>query len=102
VNYAIRVPRVRLIDGPTDLGIKTTEEARAALAGWPLGEPGILNAPRKVSAHLLKLADAMSSLTVGEAAELSKLLKSKWKIRNAQIPRPAPSSPARSKYPGRP
>lgn len=61
---------------------KTPEEARAALAGWPLGEPDILNArPRKVSAHLLKLADAMSSLTVGEAAELSKLLKSKWNIR---------------------
>jgi translation initiation factor IF-3 len=28
INDAIRVPRVRLIDGPTDLGIKTTDEAR--------------------------------------------------------------------------
>ena len=28
INDAIRVPRVRLIDGGTDLGIKTTDEAR--------------------------------------------------------------------------
>ncbi len=28
INDAIRVPRVRLIDGPTDLGVKTTDEAR--------------------------------------------------------------------------
>ena len=28
INDAIRVARVRLIDGPTDLGIKTTDEAR--------------------------------------------------------------------------
>jgi len=28
INEAIRVPRVRLIDGATDLGIKPTEEAR--------------------------------------------------------------------------
>jgi translation initiation factor IF-3 len=28
INEAIRVPRVRLIDGSTDLGIKTTDEAR--------------------------------------------------------------------------
>jgi hypothetical protein len=60
---------------------KTPAEARTALAGWPLGEPDILNArPRKVPAHLLKLAEEMSNLTAGEAAELSKLLKGKWKI----------------------
>ena len=28
INDAIRVPRVRLIDGGTDLGVKTTDEAR--------------------------------------------------------------------------
>jgi translation initiation factor IF-3 len=28
INEAIRVPRVRLIDGPTDLGVKTTDDAR--------------------------------------------------------------------------
>lgn len=60
---------------------KTPEEARAALAGWPLGEADILNArPRKVPAHLLKLVEAMSNLTVGEAAELSRLLKGQWNI----------------------
>ena len=60
---------------------KTVEEARAALVGWPLSEPDILNArANKAPAHLLKLVDAMSNLTVGEAAELSKLLKGKWKI----------------------
>jgi hypothetical protein len=58
---------------------KTEEEARAALAGWPLGEPVILNAP-KVSTRLQKLADAMSNLKVGEAAELSRLLRAKWNI----------------------
>jgi hypothetical protein len=60
---------------------KTAEEARAALAGWPLGEPNILNAPApKVAGHLLKLADTLSNLTVGEAAELAKLLKNKWRV----------------------
>jgi ribosomal L7/L12-like protein len=58
---------------------KTEEEARAALAGWPLGEPDILNA-RTAPAHLLKLADAMSNLTVSEAAELAKLLEAKWNV----------------------
>jgi hypothetical protein len=57
----------------------TPEEAHAALAGWPLGEPDILNA-RKAAANLLKLADAMSNLTVGDAAELSTLLKRKWNL----------------------
>jgi hypothetical protein len=35
---------------------------------------------RKPAAHLLKLADEMSNLTVGESADLSKLLQDKWKI----------------------
>jgi hypothetical protein len=34
----------------------------------------------KSAAHLLKLVDMMSNLTVGESADLSKLLKDKWKI----------------------
>jgi hypothetical protein len=60
---------------------KTPEEARAALAGWPLGKPDILNArEKKASPHLQQLADAMSDLKVGEATELSALLKSKWKL----------------------
>jgi hypothetical protein len=60
---------------------KTAEEARAALAGWPLGKPDILNARvKQAPAHLLKLADAMSNLKVSEAAELSKFLKAKWGI----------------------
>lgn len=60
---------------------KTPAEARAALAGWPLGQPNILNAPiRNVSVKLLRLADAMSNLTISEAAELSALLKGKWNI----------------------
>jgi len=33
INDAIRVPRVRLIDGGTDLGIKTTDEARTYAYG---------------------------------------------------------------------
>jgi len=33
INDAIRVPRVRLIDGATDLGIKTTDEARTYAYG---------------------------------------------------------------------
>jgi hypothetical protein len=45
------------------------------MAGWPLGEPDILNArPDKVR----ELAEAMSNLTIAEAAELSELLKAKW------------------------
>jgi hypothetical protein len=60
---------------------RTPEEAHAALVAWPLGKPDILNArARAVSVHLQKLADAMSSLTVREAAELSKLLEAKWNV----------------------
>jgi hypothetical protein len=60
---------------------KTADEARAKLAGWPLGEPDILNArPRRAAAHLLNLADAISNLTVGEGAELSKMLKARWNV----------------------
>jgi hypothetical protein len=60
---------------------KTPEAARAALAGWPLGTADILNArPAKTSEDLRKLAEAMSNLTVAEAAELAKLLKDRWKL----------------------
>ncbi len=59
---------------------KTVEEARAALAGWPLGEPDILNAPTAKTSHLLRLVEEMSNLTVSEAADLSKLLHDKWKV----------------------
>jgi hypothetical protein len=59
---------------------KTVEEARAALAGWPLGEPDILNAPTAKASHLLRLVEEMSNLTVSEAADLSKLLHDKWKV----------------------
>jgi hypothetical protein len=56
---------------------KTSEEARAALAGWPLGVPDILNArPHKVR----ELAVALSQLTLVEVTELSVLLKAKWNI----------------------
>jgi hypothetical protein len=60
---------------------KTAEDARAALTGWPLGDPDILNAPaKKVPVDLLRLVEALSSLTVSEGAELSKMLKSKWDV----------------------
>lgn len=60
---------------------KTPEAARAALAGWPLGTPDILNArPAKVSEDLRKLAETMSNLTVSESAELAKLLKERWDL----------------------
>ncbi len=72
-------PAIQFIANPQLF--KTSDEARAALAGWPLGEPDILNAPAwKAAAHLLKLADAMSNLTVSEAAELSKLLEARWNV----------------------
>lgn len=58
---------------------KSPEEAHKALSGWPLGVPNILNAPMPPP-HLLKLVDAMSSLTVSEAAELAKLLEDKWQM----------------------
>ncbi|MGC2775393.1 MAG: hypothetical protein WA418_07100 [Bradyrhizobium sp.] len=65
-------PSVQFIANPHLF--KTPEEARAALARWPLGEPDILNARRnKASAHVQKLADAMSNLTVSEAAEALKI-----------------------------
>jgi hypothetical protein len=60
---------------------KTPEEARAALAGWPLGEPNILNAPAaKAADHLSKLVDQISSLTVIESTDLAKMLQDKWRI----------------------
>ena len=72
-------PAIQFIANPNLF--KTPGEARAALAGWPLGEPDILNARRKKApAHVQKLADAMSRLTVSEAAELSKLLQAKWNV----------------------
>jgi hypothetical protein len=54
----------------------TVEEARAALASWPLGEPNILNAPTK----LARLANKLGGLTVEEAADLSRMLREKWKV----------------------
>lgn len=58
---------------------KTSEEARAALAGWPLGEPNILNAhATKAPDHLAKLVDELSNLTVSESTDLSKMLQDKW------------------------
>ncbi|MBR1129896.1 hypothetical protein [Bradyrhizobium iriomotense] len=65
---------------------KSVEDARAALAGWPLGEPEILNAP-KVPPRLQKLVHAMSNLKVGEAAELSQLLRSKWRLPSSDADR---------------
>jgi hypothetical protein len=60
---------------------KTPEAARAALAGWPLGTPDILNArPSKTSEDLRKLAEAMSNLTVSESAALAKPLKERWQL----------------------
>ena len=59
---------------------KTPEEARAALAGWPLGEPNILNVPTpKAAIDLSKLADEISSLTVIESTDLAKMLQEKWR-----------------------
>lgn len=55
---------------------KTSEEARAALAEWPLGEPKILNAPTKIA----QLANKLSRLTVGEASDLAQMLREKWKL----------------------
>ena len=60
---------------------QTLEDARAALAGWPLGEPNILNAPAaKAADHLSKLVDEISSLTIIESTELAKMLQDKWRI----------------------
>jgi hypothetical protein len=72
-------PAIQFIANPNLF--KTAEEARAALTGWPLGEPEILNAPFKTTPEkLTKLADAISGMTVGEGAELSKLLNAKWRL----------------------
>jgi hypothetical protein len=72
-------PAIQFVANP-DL-FKSPEEAHAALAGWPLGAPDIINArPKKPAANLLKLVEALSSLTVSEAAELSNLLKAKWDV----------------------
>jgi hypothetical protein len=62
---------------------KTSEQARAALAGWPLGEPNILNAAKALD--LSKLANDLSSLTVLESADLAKMLRDKWKIRSPDL-----------------
>jgi hypothetical protein len=59
---------------------KTVEEARAALAEWPLGEPNILNAPTKIA----KLARELSRLTILESTDLAKMLREKWKPPEAQ------------------
>jgi hypothetical protein len=60
---------------------KSPEEAHAALAGWPFGAPDIINArPKKPAANLLQLVEALSNLTVSEAAELSNFLKAKWDV----------------------
>jgi hypothetical protein len=62
---------------------KTAEEAQAALTGWPLGTPDIINArPKKPPEHLQKIADAMSDMTVAEGAKLSEMLKHKWGLRS--------------------
>jgi hypothetical protein len=77
-------PAIQFIANPNLF--KTVEQAREALAGWPLGEPNILNAPaKKGPAHLLQLVEAMSNLTVGEAAELSRLLKAKWGVPTGDV-----------------
>ena len=58
-----------------------TKEDRAVFFSENSAEPNILNAPaRQSAAHLLKLVDVMSTLTVGKFADLSKLLQGKWKI----------------------
>jgi hypothetical protein len=54
---------------------KTSEEARAAWAGWPLGKPNILNAPAaKAAVDPPKLVDEISSLTIIESTDLAKRL----------------------------
>jgi hypothetical protein len=72
-------PAIQFVANP-DL-FKSPGEAHAALAGWPLGAPDIINArPKKPAANLLQFVEALSSLTVSEAAELSNLLKAKWDV----------------------
>ena len=43
---------------------KTSDEARAALMGWPLGDPKVLNvSATKAAEQLLKLVEFISNLT---------------------------------------
>ena len=48
-------PSIQFVANPNLF--KTSEEARAALAGWPLGEPDILNARAPIDVR--KLADQL-------------------------------------------
>ncbi|MCP1908949.1 hypothetical protein J2R96_001429 [Bradyrhizobium elkanii] len=74
-------PAIQFVANPNLF--KTAEEAQAALAGWPLGTPDIINArSKKTPEHLQKIADAMSDMTVGEGAELAQMLKHKWGLRS--------------------
>jgi hypothetical protein len=57
---------------------KTSEEARAALADWPLREPNILNVAK--SRDLSKLVDEISNLTVLESTDLAKMLRERLKV----------------------
>jgi hypothetical protein len=68
---------IQFVANPNLFG--TMEEARAALAGWPLGEPDILNERADAaSARLLGIVERLSFLTVSESAELSEMLRAKW------------------------
>jgi hypothetical protein len=59
---------------------KTPEETRAALAGWPIGEPNILNAPATRGGDFpAKLADELSKLTIMESTALAEILREKWR-----------------------
>lgn len=74
-------PAIQFVANPNLF--RTAEEAQAALYGWPLGTPDIINArPKKAPEHLQKIADAMSDMTVGEGAKLSEMLKHKWGLRS--------------------
>jgi hypothetical protein len=56
--------------------LKTSDEALAALAGWPLGEPNILNARgSKAADHLLNLVDMISNLRSAKSTDLSRMPK---------------------------
>lgn len=69
-------PAIQFVGNPNLF--KAPEQARAALEGWPLGQPDILNA-RKKPVDVQKLAETLSNLTVNESTELARLLKEKWK-----------------------
>jgi hypothetical protein len=65
---------------------KTPDEARAALAGWPLGESNILNVrDAKAADHQLKQVDKISNLTVSESTDLSKMLKEKMENSSPRV-----------------